>query len=104
YHIPTARRLTGALDHAALRKSLKELVRRHEVLRTTFSTAEGEARQVIHDPAPLPLPVIHLSGLPEQEREARARQQVTEEARRPFDLERGPLFRASLIRLGEKDH
>ncbi|HEX8695423.1 MAG TPA: non-ribosomal peptide synthase/polyketide synthase, partial [Longimicrobium sp.] len=104
YNIPAALRLTGALDAAGLAWALTEVVRRHEVLRTTFAmNADGEAVQVVHPPAPVRLPVVDLSGVDEAEREARVERLAREEAARPFDLARGPVLRCTLLRLGAAD-
>ncbi|MFL5539051.1 MAG: condensation domain-containing protein, partial [Longimicrobiaceae bacterium] len=104
YNLPSAVRLRGALDEAALERSLSEIVRRHEALRTTFTEADGSPVQVIAPFGAFALPVEELSGLSEADREAAARRRVGEEAARPFDLSAGPLFRAALLRLGEEDH
>ncbi len=104
YNIPSALRLRGELDVGALERSLTEVVRRHEVLRTTFSEVGGRPVQVIHDAERVELEVVDLTGLAEADREAEALRLAREEARRPFDLERGPLFRARLLRLGREDH
>jgi amino acid adenylation domain-containing protein len=104
YNVPLALRLRGALDPRVLRRTLAEIVRRHETLRTVFEERGGEPVQTVRPPAAVPLPAVDLSGLPEREREARARRLVLEEARRPFDLERGPLLRARLLRLAPGEH
>ncbi|NLG49703.1 MAG: amino acid adenylation domain-containing protein, partial [Chloroflexi bacterium] len=104
YNIPTAVRLRGALDVAALERSLNEIVRRHEVLRATFQTIEGKPVQRIAPALSLPLLVQDLSALPEQEREAHVRQVIADEAQRPFDLGVGPLLRARLLRVGDAEH
>ncbi|RMF32232.1 MAG: non-ribosomal peptide synthetase, partial [Chloroflexi bacterium] len=104
YNIPTAVRLTGPLDVAALEASLNEILRRHESLRTTFPTVDGRPRQQIAPELTLSLPVIDLRGLPEAEREAQALRLATEEAQRPFDLAQGPLIRALLLQLDDDDH
>ncbi len=104
YNIPRAVCLEGALDAPALERSLAEIVRRHEVLRTTFvMTPGGEPRQVIGAPS-FALLVVDLGELPSSAREAEARRLAAEEAQRPFDLAKGPLFRASLVRLSEDRH
>ncbi|HEX8695435.1 MAG TPA: amino acid adenylation domain-containing protein, partial [Longimicrobium sp.] len=101
YNLPMAWRLGGALDEAALERSLSEIVRRHEALRTVFSeAADGSPVQVIAPFGGFALPVEDLSGLGE----AAVRRRAGEEARRAFDLSAGPLFRAALLRLGEEDH
>jgi amino acid adenylation domain-containing protein len=104
YNIPAAVRLQGRLDVAAFERSLNEVVRRHEALRTRFVSEEGQPAQSIVPPLPLALPVIDLQEFPQEAREARARLMAAEEAQRPFDLAEGPLLRATLLRLGEEDH
>ena len=104
YNVPFAVRLTGELDAEALRRTLEEVVRRHEILRTIFASAEGRTFQVVAPPGPLPMPVIDLSGLGVEAREAELQRLATAEARRAFDLTRGPLFRVTLLRLGEEGH
>jgi amino acid adenylation domain-containing protein len=95
----------GPLNRAALARALSEVVRRHEVLRTTFGVHLGQAVQVIAPPAPLPLPVIDLAGLPGAMLAGEeAGRRAAAAGRQPFDLGRGPLFRAALYRLGETDH
>jgi amino acid adenylation domain-containing protein len=104
YNIPSAVRLTGALDRAALERALGEIVRRHEALRTVFAAVDGLPVQVIAPFGGFALPVEDLSGLGEADREAAVRRRGGEEGRRGFDLAAGPLFRASLLRLGDEDH
>ncbi|HVG07687.1 MAG TPA: amino acid adenylation domain-containing protein, partial [Thermoanaerobaculia bacterium] len=99
YNIPAVVRLKGRLDIHGLTASLQEIVRRHEALRTTFTADEGRPVQRIVPPAPVALPVIDLEGWPEV-----AQSLSSEESRRSFDLERGPLWRATLLRLGEEEH
>src|SRR5215211_6838524 len=104
YNISTAVRLTGWLNVETLGRSLEEIVRRHEVLRTTFAAVDGEPVQVISAVTDVELPIEDLSALPEAEREAEANRRARQEAQLPFDLERGPLFRAGLLRLSEEEH
>ncbi|HST60355.1 MAG TPA: amino acid adenylation domain-containing protein [Longimicrobium sp.] len=104
YNVPVAWRLEGALDEAALERSLGEIVRRHEALRTTFTEVDGSPVQVIAPFGGFALPVEDLSGPGEGDRDAGVRRRASEEARRPFDLAAGPLFRAALLRLGAGDH
>ena len=104
YNIPAGLRLSGPLDVVALERSLGEMVRRHEVLRTSFPTVEGVAVQRIAPVLEVGLPVVELQGLDEGEREAEVRRLAAEEAQRPFDLARGPLLRVCLLKLGEEDH
>jgi amino acid adenylation domain-containing protein len=102
YSVPMAIGLAGPLNVAALERSLNEIVRRHEVLRTAFSFMEAQPVQVIAAAESLRLPLIDLQGLPDTESEAR--RLAAEEALRPFDLARGPLVRTRLLRLGEQEH
>ncbi|HYH82412.1 MAG TPA: amino acid adenylation domain-containing protein [Longimicrobium sp.] len=97
-------RLRGPLDAAALGRAFTALVARHEVLRTVFAAPGGEPVQVVLPPAPVPLPRVDLRGLPAGEAEARARRIAAAEARRPFDLARGPMLRTTLARLGDREH
>jgi amino acid adenylation domain-containing protein len=104
YNIRSALRLRGSLDAVALEQSLNEIVRRHESLRTTFLTVDGEPVQVIAPWAEVSFPLVDLTGYPEGEREEEAQRLVSEEAGRPFDLANGPLFRPNLLRVAEDDH
>ncbi|HEV2846704.1 MAG TPA: condensation domain-containing protein, partial [Thermoanaerobaculia bacterium] len=104
YNVSSSIRLTGSLNVEALAAALGEIVRRHEVLRTTFLAKGGEPVQVVHPAHPFELGVTDLSGLPDEERESAARRMAIEDRRTPFDLARGPLMRASLLRLGESEH
>ncbi|HVR96627.1 MAG TPA: amino acid adenylation domain-containing protein, partial [Thermoanaerobaculia bacterium] len=100
YNIPVAMRLTGELPPGLLARIFTEIVRRHEALRTTFTSREGRPAQVIAAPRFVELPVIDLSAVGEPE----ALQLVRAEAGRPFDLQRRPLLRLALLRLGARDH
>src|SRR5215207_7103671 len=104
YNMPVAARLSGELDARALEAALNEIVRRHEVLRTTFVTSDGQPRQVISPALDLPLPLTDLSHLEEEEREEQVRRLALGEAQRPFDLSAGPLLRAELLRLSSEEH
>ncbi|HWW75502.1 MAG TPA: condensation domain-containing protein, partial [Pyrinomonadaceae bacterium] len=104
YTFPLMVRLSGRLDRAALRQALDEIVRRHEVLRTTFPWIDGRPVQAVSPPSPLGLPLIDISELPEAVREQEARRLANEDRRRPFDLARGPVFRVCLVRLGPEEH
>jgi alpha-ketoglutarate-dependent taurine dioxygenase/acyl carrier protein len=104
YNVHIAVRLSGSLDTAALERSLSEIVRRHETLRTTFSLENGEPVQIIHPAQPIELPLFDLSQVRADEREERARQMVLEEAARPFDLSAGPLLRTHLLKLDDEEH
>lgn len=104
YHIFDAITFNDQLDAAALERSLSEIARRHESLRTTFSSIDGEAMQVVSPPHSCALPFIDLSHLSEGERQTRLQQLSTEAAGRPFDLKKGPLWRAALVRLSPEEH
>ncbi|MFN0165020.1 MAG: amino acid adenylation domain-containing protein [Bryobacteraceae bacterium] len=104
YNIDNAMRLRMPLDIGALERSLHEILRRHESLRTTFHTVDGQPVQVIAPEGRFDLPFIDLSGLPPADREPRAREIATEEAQRPFDLAAGPLLRTNLLRFDEDDY
>ncbi|MGB7921858.1 MAG: condensation domain-containing protein, partial [Pyrinomonadaceae bacterium] len=104
YNIPAAVRLRGELKTVALEQSITEIIRRHEVLRTTFTVVGEQPRQVISEAAKVKLPVIDLQQLGESEREMEAKMLATAEAQRPFDLSQGPLLRVSLLRLAAEEH
>jgi len=100
YHIHLSACLVGPVDVEALRRSLEALVHRHEALRTTFGVEEGEPRQRVAAPGPFDLPVDDLSGASDAEIE----HAVARAATAPFDLQRGPLVRARLLRRAGADH
>ncbi|XMB50532.1 non-ribosomal peptide synthetase [Pseudomonas fluorescens] len=104
YTIPGALHLRGELDEDALRHSFQQLIQRHEALRTRFYERDGQAFQRVEASADFELPVIDLSDLPHAEREARAQQVREDQARSPFDLEKGPLLRVTLVRLDDEEH
>jgi amino acid adenylation domain-containing protein len=104
YNNPAAVRITGQLDVAALERSLNEIARRHEILRTSFATLDGKPVQVIASSLKLALPVVDLRHLPAHEREQEARRVMKEAAQQPFDLANGPLARLCLWRLNEEEY
>ncbi|HEX8150720.1 MAG TPA: amino acid adenylation domain-containing protein [Pyrinomonadaceae bacterium] len=104
YNIPHALRLEGPLDPRALEEALTEIVRRHEILRTTFRVRDGEPVQVIGPTRRVEIKVEDYSGLGEAEREAEVLRAATQRARTVVDMERGPLFRAYLFRLAHDEH
>ncbi|PTL74909.1 non-ribosomal peptide synthetase, partial [Vitiosangium sp. GDMCC 1.1324] len=104
YNIPSALHLTGSLNTEALRRAFEELVRRHESLRTTFASHDGQPVQLIAPALSIPLDVLDLQDVPASKREDRAREMIHQEALRPFDLAHGPLLRAALLRLASDDH
>ncbi|MCP4658927.1 MAG: non-ribosomal peptide synthetase, partial [bacterium] len=104
YNLPSPLRLSGAVNAARLEWIFNALVRRHEVLRTTFPAASGRPRQVIAPRLELPLPLVDLQNLAPERRQAEARRLAAEEALQPFDLRTGPLIRSTLLRLAGDDH
>src|ERR1044071_6303781 len=104
YNVPVALRLKGELDVESLRRTLTEVVRRHESLRTSFEIIQGQPVQVIGEPQPFNLNLIDLTSLDEHSQEQQAREVVEREAARGFDLSRGPLLRATLVKLSDDEH
>jgi amino acid adenylation domain-containing protein/non-ribosomal peptide synthase protein (TIGR01720 family) len=104
YNIATAFRLRGPLQAALAQRTMEELVRRHEVFRTRFSSLDEEPRQVISPDPPPVWKEFDLSTLAAESREAELERLVNQQARRGFDLDRGPLLRVVLFRLGESGH
>ena len=104
YNVPRTIRLTGTLQADALEKALNEIVRRHETLRTSFTTVNDEPVQVIAPSLAAPLALTDLTSLPESEREEEARRLVMEEAKRPFHLGEASMLRVSLLKLSDDDH
>ncbi|MGH2508365.1 MAG: condensation domain-containing protein, partial [Ktedonobacteraceae bacterium] len=104
YHVTVAYRITGELDHQALEKSLNEIVRRHETLRTTFPALDGQPMQMITPHFTVELVSEDLEQLPEEQREAETLRQATNALKRPFDLAAGPLLRTKLLRLHASEH
>lgn len=104
YSVAEAVSLSGALDHQALERSFSELLRRHASLRTTFVLVDGQPQQRIAVPRPFPLPLLDLSDLSQAERDEALRHELDALALQPFDLARGPLIRAGLVRLDAQTH
>lgn len=104
YNIPSVVRIAGALDLTILEKSINEIIRRHQSLRTTFNSVAGKPVQVVAPELWLAIEPVDLREIPLPERNERARQIVTEETRRPFNLETGPLFRVTVLRLDDQEH
>lgn len=102
--VPLTVRVRGLASVPALRRSVVALQERHEVLRATFAFAQRELVQRVNSVAAIGLPTISLEALAADRRPEAARRLIDTEAQRPFDLARGPLFRASLVRLAPDDH
>src|SRR5215210_1275623 len=101
---PPAIRLRGPLDVAALEASLHEICGRHETLRTTLGTCNGEPVQIVGPPQTISLTRADLRELTPEAREAEASRLLARESRRPFDLSRDLLLRATLLRLDDEEH
>ena len=104
YNILTATQIEGPLDPGALERSLAEMARRHETLRTTFVVEDATPVQIIHPPSELKLQQLDLTAVSEEQREKEARGLMREEAVCPFDLVTGPLLRAKLLRMEPEKH
>ncbi|HLM55062.1 MAG TPA: amino acid adenylation domain-containing protein [Pyrinomonadaceae bacterium] len=104
YKVPAAFRLRGRLNVEALGQSVNEIISRHEVLRTTFAEIEGRPVQVVAPRLTLTIPVEDLSHLTEVERAEQVKRTAARLRGRPFDLARGPLVGAALVRLAEEEH
>ncbi|MCP4658895.1 MAG: AMP-binding protein, partial [bacterium] len=104
YNIPTVLRLSGELCVGSLARSLREIVRRHESLRTSFPVAEGKAVQRVAPHLELPLPVVDLSALTDDDRRTVGARLAAREARHSFDLASGPLLCSTLLRLSAGEH
>ena len=104
YNMPFGLRLRGALDVGALELALREVVRRHESLRTRFDVVDSQPVQIVSEEVCLHLTLVDLRDLSEREQAGRVAELSDEEARLPFDLRRGPLLRAKLLCLGEEEH
>ncbi|MCF5424599.1 amino acid adenylation domain-containing protein, partial [Pseudomonas syringae] len=104
YNVPTAVLLKGVLDVSALERALNELIMRHEILRTTFASVDGEPRQIVHPAMPLVMPGVDLRDLSPTARQAHVSMAVEQQAKAPFDLASGPLLRASLLRLADEEY
>ena len=101
YLIPWALRITGKVNAEALERSLNEIVRRHEILRTTFTWKDGIPVQVVHGSLTVPFPVHDVSASPNPM--AAAEKLARDEAHKPLNLERGPIIRTQLIRMADEE-
>ncbi|MBW4636379.1 MAG: AMP-binding protein [Iphinoe sp. HA4291-MV1] len=104
YNEPSTIRFAGAINVDALAKTLNELIKRHESLRTRFLTVDGQQVQVIDPPSAFNLTVVDLRQLPQQEREAEALRLATLESKQVFDLTTGPLLRSTLMQLADEEY
>ncbi|BAZ37902.1 amino acid adenylation domain-containing protein [Calothrix sp. NIES-4101] len=104
YNIPAAVKLTGKLNIAALSQSLQEIIRRHEILRTTFTVSNGEPIQVIGQGEDFTFSIIDLQRISEEKKQREVFNLANLEAQKPFDLVQGSLIRVSLLQLSPTDH
>jgi putative pyridoxal-dependent aspartate 1-decarboxylase len=104
YNQPSAFRLTGELQIDILEQSLQEIIRRHEILRTTFTTVATQTVQVIKSEVNFQLRVIDISNLSPTEQEVKVKQLAQQEAEKPFDLERDSLLRVTLLKCDRTEH
>ncbi|MBD2525708.1 non-ribosomal peptide synthetase [Nostoc sp. FACHB-133] len=104
YQFQETLRFKGKLDVTALQQSLSEIVRRHEIFRTTFPAVDGRLVQVVHQALPIILPVVDLQTFPESERSTEAQRLIDEEVQKPFNLNQLPLIRWVLLRLSDQEH
>ncbi len=104
YNMPAAVRLVGSLNIAALEQSFNEIVRRHEVLRTTFTVVDEQPAQVIAPSLTLKIPVVDLQALAQAEQDAEVLRLAAQETQLPFDLAQGPMLRVMLLKLDLSEH
>jgi len=104
YNIPSAFRLKGPFRLDVFKRAVDEIVARHESLRTLFSMVDGETVQIIYPEYKIDVPLIDLEHLDVKDREEEIRQKAVEEARKPFDLKKGPLTRITVLKAGPEDH
>lgn len=104
YNVPGAFRIKGALDAGALSASLKALIARHEILRTTFITVNGEPRQHVMPDGHHAFRLNYMDLRQEQDMEAAVEIKVKETVHTPFDLEHGPLFSVTLLHTSAKEY
>ncbi|MGV3772896.1 MAG: non-ribosomal peptide synthetase [Verrucomicrobiales bacterium] len=104
YVIPTVVRLRGKLNIPAFQKALDQVIARHEALRTTFITRDGDPIQSIQDPLPLDFPLVDLTQVPTNLRQAELHKLIQEEIAKPFDLTKDLMIRAKLVRTDSDEH
>src|SRR6516164_8398011 len=100
----TAKGFWGTFDIETLKRALNEIVARHEALRTTFTAVDGQPMQIVAPKMEPPLLILDLQSLTKVEQQHEVRRLARQEIRKPFDLEKGPLFRAALLRLSADAH
>jgi len=104
YHVATALRLRGHLDHHSLKLALQHVIDRHEILRSRFPTIDGAPAQMVEAENEIDLPILDLIDVSELDREEEARRKLKEASQRPFNLGKGPLIRAEVVVLKAQEH
>jgi amino acid adenylation domain-containing protein len=104
YNLARAFRITGPLEVTALSRAVEAVIGRHESLRTVFDSVDGDTRQIVLSDVHVNIPILDLGGIPEDSREPEALRIASEEGKKPFDLTKGPLFRAVLLHLGPNQY
>ncbi|MBA3531020.1 MAG: AMP-dependent synthetase, partial [Ardenticatenales bacterium] len=104
YNIPVAVQITGNLHLEHLQRSINEIVRRHEALRTSFQVVGEEPLQIIHPPFPVDILIVEVSTLREEEWKQELHRLTLQDASQPFELSQGPLLRLKLLRWSETHH
>ncbi|WP_416209758.1 amino acid adenylation domain-containing protein [Nostoc sp. LEGE 06077] len=104
YQAQVTLRFTGELNVAALEQCLSEIVRRHEIFRTTFPAADGRLFQVIHPAWPVNLKVVDVQTVPKSEQQAEIQRLFDAEVQKPFYLDKLPLVRWLLLKLSDQEH
>jgi amino acid adenylation domain-containing protein len=104
YNAPITIHHRGLLDRETLERAFHEFARRHEILRTTFASIDGEVVQAIHDHLTIQIPLLDLSNLSKDQAELEANRMAVADSLRLFDLSVGPLIRARLVKLEPEYH
>ncbi|UCH95458.1 MAG: amino acid adenylation domain-containing protein [Candidatus Aminicenantes bacterium] len=104
YFVPRVVRMIGQLNVAAVEQTFNEITRRHEILRTVFPTVEGRPVQRVQAHTPFKLNIIDLSGMAQSFQNEEVTRWIKEEGQRPFDFEKGPMIRITLLRLKPTEH
>lgn len=104
YQFQASLRFKGHLKIEALHQSFAEIVRRHEIFRTTFVEVDGRPWQVVRTAPEVELPVVDIQGIPEGDRETEVQRLIIEAVQKPFDVTRLPLVRQTLVKLSDREH
>src|SRR5258708_32802164 len=104
WNIAVRFRILGPLDVSNLERSVNEILRRHEILRTSFAIVEGSLAQIVHAEGTIPLPLDDISHLAPDARDAEEERRTIADASMPFDLKTGPLLKVRLLKLAEQEH